>query len=360
MKIRKNLLGSLFATLILCMTLTTSAFAVDSSPFQDVTTDSPWYDGITYAAEHGITSGTGNGLFSPEQNITVRQWAVMVCRAYGKQVTTDTSAMFGSAEMKLAHDEGWLDVGAMVAPDSSICRSYLYESIFRVERIPVFGSNLSVDEEISAENRFVRVAKENDFCAQTGDALDMMSRGEAVQLIYLVQTQGVKMTTPTLMEMVNLVNADQVMDLTSYLREIRKIPDNILYEFQAKDWSFQIDSNYVENFSARIGMECSGCCSYFDKSIYVKTNYAIVHEFGHFYQRIVCNDSCFEVIYEKEFESARSVLGDYATTNMREYFAEAFDYWITWSANSAKMKALADAAPETYEFFNSLSNNDWR
>ena len=359
MKYHKKIFGTLFAVLLLCITLTTSAFAVESPVFQDVTADSPWYDGVTYAAENGITSGTGNGIFSPNQNITVRQWAVMICRAYGKQVTPDANNTFGTAELKLAHEEGWLDVGAMVAPDSPMCRRYLYESIFRVERIPVFSTNLYVDGELSHVNRFVQVAKENGFCEQTDDEFDLISRGEAVQLIYLMQTQELEMATPTLIQMVNLVNTDQVSSLNSFLQEIRKIPDNILYEFQANGWSYRIDSDYVESFSDRIGMECAGCCSYLNKSIYVKQDYATIHEFGHFYHRFACKDSSFNDIYMKEHESARSVLGDYAATNKNEYFAEAFDYWINWSDNSAKMDAFASVAPETHAFFSNLAANNW-
>lgn len=360
MKIRSKFLGILFAMLLVCMSLTTSAFAADPPVFQDVTSESPWYEGVTYAADNGITSGTGNGLFSPDQNITVRQWAVMICRAYGKQVADNANSTFGIAEIELANDEGWLDIGAMVSPDSAMCRRYLYESIFRVEQIPVFSTQLYVAKELSDESRFVRTVKENEFCAQTADELDLISRGEAVQLIYLMQTRELKVEPTTLIQMVKLINTDQVNNLNPYLLEIQKIPETILYKFLENGWSYCIDSDYVDDFGVRIGMECAGCCSYKNKTIYVKFDYATIHEFGHFYHRIAYNVSSFKDIYVKESDSARSVLGDYAATNENEYFAEAFAYWINWADDETMMASFAQSAPETYEFFRYLASTNWQ
>ena len=51
--------------------------------FADVPEDAACYESVTYLAEHGITKGTEANTFSPAQPVTVRQWAVMLCRAYG-------------------------------------------------------------------------------------------------------------------------------------------------------------------------------------------------------------------------------------------------------------------------------------
>ena len=359
MKSLKKFSGLMIAMLLLCMSLTVSAFAAEAPVFQDVAADSPWLEGITYAAENGITSGTGNGCFSPDQNISVRQWAVMICRAYSKEVEADPDSAFGTAEMKLAYREGWLDVGAMVDPDSAMCRRYTYESIFHVEKIPVFSSELYAEDTVSAENRFVKVAKENAMCDENANGLDLITRGEAVQIIYMMQTKEIKVETPSLMEMINLVNADGVHNLNAFLMEVKKIPESILYEFQADGWSYRVDSEYVDDFGASKGTQYAGCCSYRNKSIYVKFDYATVHEFGHYYHEII-DASDFDDIFEKEAEAARAVLGDYATTNEYEYFAETFDYWINWSENQSKMSTLKEAAPETFAFFNKLAMGNWQ
>ena len=49
--------------------------------FADVPEDTACYESVMYLAEHGITKGTADNAFSPAQPVTVRQWAVMLCRA---------------------------------------------------------------------------------------------------------------------------------------------------------------------------------------------------------------------------------------------------------------------------------------
>lgn len=80
----KKLRNYLFRNLLLLAILLSLAIPVDASPlsFPDVPATSSLYDSVSYLAEQGITAGTGEGRFSPEQLITARQWAVMLCRAY--------------------------------------------------------------------------------------------------------------------------------------------------------------------------------------------------------------------------------------------------------------------------------------
>lgn len=352
MKKRKNIL-SMLMVLLLCLSMSVTAFAAETPVFQDVTSDSPWYEGVTNAAEHGITSGTGNGYFSPDSNITARQWAVMLCRAYDKQVEEQADSEFGISQMKLAFNEGWLDVGAMIYPDIGICRRYAYESIFRVEQIPVFSTSLYANA--PAENHFVHVAKENGLCSSDANELDLLTRGEAVQLIYLMQTRDIKVATPDLLKTMNIVNADEV-NLNSFLLELEKVPEPILYEFNALGWSYRVDSEYVDQFSDRVGMDCAGCCSYANKSVYVKADYATVHEIGHFYHKLVGFDGISEDLFEKEALEAAKVLGTYATTNHKEYFAEVFDYWMQHSDHAQ----LERVAPETHAYFTALEKGNWK
>ena len=71
------------AAIIFTFQLGVSAMAVEVG-YADVSPDSPWYEGIEYVTEQGISNGTGNNKFSPDAPITVRQWSVMLCRAYNE------------------------------------------------------------------------------------------------------------------------------------------------------------------------------------------------------------------------------------------------------------------------------------
>lgn len=83
---------------------------------------------VMYLAECEIVAGTGNDCFSPEQFITVEQWAVMLCRAYGVETIGDNWQDVGRSSVVEAYRQGWLNETALSAPRSPMCRSVLVES----------------------------------------------------------------------------------------------------------------------------------------------------------------------------------------------------------------------------------------
>ena len=354
-----TILSFFMLTAALCMQLTAPASAANDPGFRDVSAESPWYEGISFAAENGITCGTGDNNFSPDAVITTRQWAVMICRAYDKEVPETPGIPFGQAQLELAYKEGWLNMSAVLEPDTEMCRSAIYASAFAAEGIPVYCYELYEDEEyMSDADNYVRIACENGLCAENADPLERITRGEAAQIIYLVRTKGLHVDPPEMVERLNINNVDQVY-LGSYLVEMKKIPAAILDEYTAHGWSFDLDSQYLDDLSEQLNMQCAGATSYRQKTIYAREPSCTVHEFGHFYHQVIGFPSTTEKLYEKESGSARAVLGDYSTVNSREYFAEFFEYWIDWSENEDRMRPLADAAPETFAYFLKLEELGW-
>lgn len=66
--------------------------------FSDVS-DGAWYaGGVAWAAENGIVSGDGNGLFGPDDNITREQLAVMLWRYAGSPAATNKKLNFKDAD----------------------------------------------------------------------------------------------------------------------------------------------------------------------------------------------------------------------------------------------------------------------
>ncbi len=63
-------------------------FVPGSSPFRDVSENSYYYDAVLWAAENGITGGTGNGLFSPDDPCTRAQAVVFLFRAKAGDTVT--------------------------------------------------------------------------------------------------------------------------------------------------------------------------------------------------------------------------------------------------------------------------------
>ena len=58
-------------------------------------------------------------------------------------------------------------------------------------------------------------------------------------------------------------------------------------------------------------------------------------------------------------EAQDSGLRDYAKTNSREYFADCFVYWITYSGNEKPMETFWNTAPQTYAYMEKLAANNW-
>ena len=118
------------------------AMAADAG-YSDVAADSPWYEGIAYVTENGISNGTGNNCFSPDAPITVRQWSVMLCRAYNEaEALEKDKTEFGTYCSTQAYWNGWIPMEAVTNPDSQICRGALYQSAFAVIDLPVYNYEL--------------------------------------------------------------------------------------------------------------------------------------------------------------------------------------------------------------------------
>lgn len=66
--------------------------------FSDVSTDAWYSEAVAWAAERGIVSGYGNGLFGPGDNITREQLAVMLWRYAGEPAATNKELHFHDAD----------------------------------------------------------------------------------------------------------------------------------------------------------------------------------------------------------------------------------------------------------------------
>ena len=72
--------------------------SVEVSPFADVAIDAYYYEAVKWAQEKGITSGIGNGLFGPNQPCTRGQIVTFLWRAAGSPVVNYAMNMTDVAE----------------------------------------------------------------------------------------------------------------------------------------------------------------------------------------------------------------------------------------------------------------------
>ena len=70
---------------------------ITNAQFSDVLPGAWYYDAVTFIAEKGITTGTGDGKFSPEAALTRGQFIVMLMRAYSIEPDANPADNFADA-----------------------------------------------------------------------------------------------------------------------------------------------------------------------------------------------------------------------------------------------------------------------
>ena len=342
-------------TLVLALILPTAASAACAG-FDDVPESADCYESVMYLAECEIAAGTGNDCFSPEQLITVEQWAVMLCRAYGAETIGDSWQDVGRSSVVEAYRQGWLNETALSAPRSPMCRSVLVENALAAANVPVYDSTLyEGGASLSTADNILRVGREIGLCTDDADANALVTRGEAAIILHVVLTQSFRIEEPPVP--VTLVNAAGV-NINDYLLALRQVPEPVLAAFNAAGWTYRIDFDYISELSKQLNMSCIGATNYSQKTIYISEASATLHEFGHFLDWTLGIPAEHEQLYLAEAQN--SGLRDYAKTNAREYFADCFDYWIAYSGSEKRMETFRNAAPQTWAYFEALEKNNWR
>ena len=347
MIVRRTVLA--VCTLVLALILPTAASAACTG-FDDVPESADCYESVIYLAECEIAAGTENDCFSPKQLITVEQWAVMLCRAYGVETIGDSWQDVGRSSVVEAYRQGWLNETALSALRSPMCRSVLVESAFAAADVPVYDYTLyEGGTSLSTADNILRAGRELGLCSDDADTNALVTRGEAAIILHAVLTQSFRIEEPPVP--VTLVNAAGV-NVNDFLLELRKVPEQILDAFNATGWTYRIDFDYISELSKQLNMSCIGATNYSQKAIYISEASATLHEFGHFLDWMLGFPAEHEQLFRAE--AAAAPLRNYAKTNAREYFADCFAYWVKYAENANAISLLQECAPMTYRYMEDL------
>lgn len=340
--------------LMLTAVLTIPALAA-SPTFSDVPEGSALQESVSCLVERGITNGTGTDTFSPNAPITVRQWAVMLCRAYGAEIHGENWRNQSQNCVETAYAHGWLNETAVQAPDTRLCRSSLLESGLRTAGVPVYDACLFPgNESLSVSENIMRVGRKLSLCAEGASAAESATRGEAAQLLYAVLTRELTVEAPPApVPMENLAG----VNINDYLLALRQVPELILAAFQDQVWTYTIDYDYLAELGKQRGISCVGCTSYGSKRIYVSEAASTLHEFGHFLDGQLGFPAEHERLYLAEAQN--SGLRDYAKSNSREYFADFFACYIRSLGSEDAARRLRENAPQTYGYLERMEANGW-
>ena len=352
MIVRRTVLA--VCTLVLALILPTAASAACAG-FDDVPESADCYESVIYLAECEIAAGTENDCFSPKQLITVEQWAVMLCRAYGVETIGDSWQDVGRSSVVEAYRQGWLNETALSAPNIQLCRGALLKSAFAAAKIPVYDSVLYTGGvSLPDYENCIRIGKELQLCGEEDDANEIVTRRDAAMLLHAILTRAFAVTAPA--APVTLVNAAGV-NINDYLLALRQVPEPMLAAFEVAGWTYRIDFNYISELSKQLNMSCIGATNYSQKTIYISEASATLHEFGHFLDWMLGFPAEHEQLFRAE--AAAAPLRDYAKTNSREFFADCFVHWITYRGNEKRMETFRNAAPQTWAYMKKLATNNW-
>ena len=341
-------------TLVLALILPTAASAA-CTRFDDVPESADCYESVMYLAEHEITQGTGNGCFSPDAPVTVRQWAMMLCRAYDVKVEGSLWGDLSQSAVEQSYRKGWLNETALSAPNIQLCRGALLKSAFAAAKIPIYdGALYAGGVSQSDHENCIRIGKELQLCGEEDDANEIVTRRDAAMLLHAILTRAFAVTAPA--APVTLVNAAGV-NINDYLLALRQVPEPMLAAFNVAGWTYRIDFDYISELSKQLNMSCIGATNYSQKTIYLSDASATLHEFGHFLDWQLGFPAEHEQLYLAEAQN--SGLRDYAKTNAREYFADCFGYCIIHGNDSEMMKSLRKNAPQTCTYFEKLGKDIW-
>ena len=329
-------------------------------PFTDID-DSPYKDAIAWAYEKGITNGTSATTFSPKGTITAQQLCVMMARAYFPE---ETKGMDINQIMVFMGKHAAFPINIVDYKELEYVRYSAYKALFEYNHMEIFDSTLyengvapTYEHEIL--NEYQRMW---DGAIDYRPGYDKITREEFVYILheFVENKEALKPTIPEESILVKLHNDPESIGLAKYIDLINDIPMPIINKFNDLNWKVELDMNIIGPYCQELGYtNVTGLCSYGKKTLFLLSPLSTYHEFGHFYAYAFGLKDKAAELYNLESGDG-SCLSEYSKTNKSEYFAEAFDYWISFRDNTDKMNRFKESNPKTYELFETLESNNWK
>ena len=172
---------------------------VETSPFADVSTDAYYYEAVKWAAENNITGGIGNGLFGPDLTCTRGQIVTFLWRAAGSPEPTALSTFTDVAsDAYYAKAVAWAVENGVTtgtgdgkfSPDAPCTRGQIVTFLWRAAGSPE-PTALSTFTDVASDAYYAKAvawAVENGVTTGTGDGKFSpdapCTRGQAVTFLW--------------------------------------------------------------------------------------------------------------------------------------------------------------------------------
>lgn len=323
--------------------------------FTDVPMTHPYYASISDCEQKHLVAGIGNNYFAPDSEITATSFITMITRAFYPKNIKPT----------MEETATWFLVDVMNSvpikeQSLKLSRRSAYEYLLKACGLEVYSDSLYPKD----TNHLIETMKENNlwFTEESDTALTAhITRGEAAELLHRFLKLDKVNFHQELPPITNTIEIDVEPGfyVSSYLRELNKIPENILSDFKESQWKLVVGAEDIQQYNDEYHVNAAGLCDYKNKTIFVKRHGSVIHEFGHFFGRNI-PEKLLKDLYQKESAALVPITGDYCLTNPLEYFAEYFSYWIEHRGNSEDMKDLAERTPQTYTLFQSYEQQNFK
>ena len=341
-KLRNLAAAALAAVLMLSCSIT--AFAAEPVGFADVPADAPYAEAAAYMKQQGWVNGVGNNMLAPDRLVTTGELNTVIGRALYGNLSTDEIIQKGI-------DDGWID--AMLyntsSPTTNISAEHLYKTAFLAAGFNAYLPGCDADWAAAATS----AAKKIGVCDADITSNQLMTRGQMVSAIYGIFIQKDTLTfTPTeRMNLMNLQYADYVP--TSYIQQTvvlgKSIPDALWTYFSDQNGEIVMDTDEINKLGIPSvdGMYCNDT-----NTIYLASPNSLVHEMGHFVLDEYHLTSAVKKAFNAEKDQIKKTLGEYATTNYGEMFAEAFQGYLT---SKYTRQSIETNMPLTWSILEDLS-----
>lgn len=290
--------------------------------FSDVPREHAYFKEIDELRDEGVLTGSGSQAFCPDRAITGRELAAMLSRADG------LSASWATLFDDLA-DQDWYDNSLADYGDAKIPASLAKLAMYRQAGLEIYNENAY-------------------------DLETMMSRGEAAYFLCRVRRFAALG--------LDFEYEDGYAATAQSVREtmIRDLPLEISTTMAELDWSVEVGAGYIGNYMAEHGTSnIVGLCSYKNKTVYVLTPMAIIHESGHFADKLMWGYQGRDELFAAEGEACGKYISTYGAKNPAEFMAEIFTHYLSYRSDPEGMARFRERMPLSYECMRTREDNGW-
>lgn len=333
-KICKNIFATALATTLLS-SLAINSYAAEKDYFTDVPSTHQYYESIQFLAENKIVQGVGGGIFQPDRNITLHEFAILLRNSFAP------SEMVAGA-LPVCFVKNWIPMYIVSKnPSETLIRGDIYTVVSRVEGINVYsesGPGIRYSD-------YVRTMQELGLANEGVSESDFMTRGEAADIIQKLLNNEYQTTMPDSLKEIK-IESTKTQNIGMYQSALDSIPDAVLKKFNETGWKLVIDDKEVYRLNDENKIMAHAWTDYSARTIFIKSIGPVMHEFGHFidwYAEFPEMDMSEAEIFESKF--------NYNCHNRYEYFASYFAHLMRVKDDMTEMNYLKANTPHTFECF---------